>query len=185
MVSKTKTISSNTMTDKDLDKLFCMNAKKFKFSKLLLKSIAIVESSLDEHAYRYEKNFWDTYLKDNEEWKDKDPSKVSASWGLMQLMYTTAWELGFRGEPEELENPVYNIELGAKYLKSCLDNALSRIDWVKHDKHFSPLDAALAKYNGGRGKRPSENGVFSNQKYIDKVRRQWDLLLASEKDCDD
>ena len=169
----------------EYDKLFCLYGKKYGFSKLLLKAIAITESSLDPKAYRYEPGFWKLYLKDHKLWKDKDPSRVSASWGLMQLMYTTAYEMGFRGEPEELENPVFNIELGAKYLKSCLDNALFRIDWIKHDKHFSPLDAVLAKYNGGRGKRPSEDGTFSNQKYIDKVRRAWGKLKQEEKDCDD
>lgn len=87
--------------DIDLDKVFCMVSKKNRIEKLWLKAIAIVESNLDPKAYRFEPGFWERYLKNNPEWSDKDPKRVSASYGVMQLMYTTAWLLGFRGEPED------------------------------------------------------------------------------------
>lgn len=168
----------------ELNKLFCMYGKKYGLKKLMLKAVAIRESSLIETAYRYEPGFWQKYLKDNPEWKDKDPAVVSASYGLMQLMWTTAWSLGFRGTQNDLWNPVYNIELGAKLLKKLLDKVYSEKQYEKFP-WLSPVDIVLARYNGGSYKNPDPNGNLRNQKYVTGVRKEWDNLCAKEKDCDD
>lgn len=162
------------------DKEFCMMAKKYGLSKLLLKSMAMIESSLNPKAYRYEPGFWKRYLKDNPEWNKKDPAKVSASWGLMQLMYTTAWGLGWRGEAEDLEIPVINIELGAKLMAKLIKQFTPQ-------KHYwlRPVDFALARYNGGSYKNPDENQVLRQQKYVDKVMAVYAKLKETEEECDD
>ena len=149
----------------DYDKLFCMYGKKYHLSKLFIKAVAICESALDERAYRFESGFWTKYLKDNPEWKDKEPAEVSASYGLMQLMYVVAWELGFKATPEDLYNPVYNIELGAKLLRKHLDYVHKQ----NYQSPYSDQEIALARYNGGGWKNPDANGNIRNLKYANKV----------------
>ena len=168
----------------EIDKIFCINSKKYAIPKLMLKGIAVVESSLQQRAFRHEPGFWDRYLKNNPEWMYKDKAEVSSSYGLMQLMYTTAWALGYRGSGEDLYNPVINIELGSKLLRQIVDRVLR--DKIV-DKHIwlSPLSVALARYNGGMYLNPDDKGVLRNQKYVEKAIRAWSELKAKEKECDD
>lgn len=163
----------------DLDKIFCMNAKKYRLDKLLLKAVATVESSLKVRAYRFEPAFFDRYLATKEEWKNRDPNEVSASYGLMQLMFTTAHQLGFRGTGEELYNPVYNVELGAKLLRQNIDNKR-----LTTNTALWPIDIALARYNGGWKGNPRDDGTLRNQSYVDKVKRAYWKLRGTEEDCD-
>ena len=168
----------------ELDKLFCMNGKKYRIKKLLLKAVAMVESSMNQKAYRYEKEFWVRYLADNPEWKDKEPSVVSASWGICQIMFTTAWGLGFRGTTgEELEDPTTNIMLCAKLLRNHLDKIEAQ--GLCSTNTLWPVEVALAWYNGGRKGNPSENGILRNQKYVDKVLRAYVELRRKETECDE
>jgi hypothetical protein len=179
-----KKYASNTLDDESLDKLFCVTANKYKLKKLLLKAIAICESSLDEHAYRYEPEFFRRYLADNPEWKDKDPAIVSASHGLYQLMWTTAWHLGFRGTQDDLWNPVINTELAGKLLRRLLDEVDA--DGIC-ERHFelSPISVVLSRHNGGNRDNPSADGKLRNQKYVDKVMRTWNELKIKEAECAD
>ena len=168
--------------DVDLDRILCTTAKKYGLEKLMLKAVCMVESAMQVTAYRFEQGFWDRYLKDNAKWQDQDPEAVSASYGLMQIMYVVAVENGFSGTPEELYNPVYNIELGAKILRNT-------INWmVKQNKDVRfqlwPVRAALAAYNGGRGGNPDENGALRNQSYVDKVFTAWAKLREEDEECD-
>lgn len=171
---------------KEYDKIFCMMAKKYGLKKLMLKALAIRESGLDPEAYRYEPAFWTRYLKDNPTWKDEDAALVSASWGLCQLMYVVAVELGFPkdGGSEDLCNPVINIELAAKYLRRWLDSIYK---YKICDKNFEllPITIALSRYNGGAGSNPDEYGKLRTQKYADKVMKTWKELIVEEKECDD
>lgn len=165
----------------DYDKLFCLYGKKYNLSKLLLKAVAICESSLDEKAYRFEPAFFRRYLANHPDWKDKDPAEVSASWGLFQLMWTTAHSLGFRGTSEELCNPVYNIELGTKLLRKNINLVHKKNYQSKH----SDQEISLAKYNGGNYKNPDSGGNIRNIKYVKKVMRTWADLKKQEKECAD
>lgn len=165
-----------------LDKIFCINAKKYNIPKLWLKAVAMSESSMNQRAYRYEPAFWANYLKDNPEWKDKDPAVVSASYGLMQLMWTTAWALGFRGTQEDLYDPVYNIALGAKLIRQLLDKV--QIEGVASAyPQWSQLDITMARYNGGRRGNPDEKGNIRNLKYILRVRREYLAFAEKEENC--
>ena len=56
------------------------------------------ESSFNPDAYRYE-----AHIKD-------------ASYGLMQILHSTAKWMGYAGEPEGLYDPLTNIYYGMKYL---------------------------------------------------------------------
>ena len=170
------------------DRIFCLMSKKYRVPKLLLKALAIRESALRPDAYRMEPEFWEKYCKGTPEWGDEDPALVAASWGLCQLMYVVAVELGFKKgrTGEELCDPVVNIELAAKKLRLILDTIYK---YSIPDKNFMllPIHIALARYNGGGGAGPDNSGNLTErtQKYADKVLKTWQELQEEEKECND
>lgn len=134
---------------------------------LSVEAMVIQESGGNTHAYRFEPQFWSRYLAKTPLWKDKVPSRVSASYGLMQIMYVTAWEIGFRGEPEELFIPTVGLAWGCVQLKKLLD-------WAKGD-----YNSAFAAYNGGRAdNEPGHKPLLRNQTYASQVQAKLNSLLA-------
>jgi len=130
------------------------------------------ESSGNPKAYRYEPLFYKRYIKDQKEWKGSPyhnyPRRIAASYGLVQIMYTTAYNAaGFRGKPEDLYDPALNINAGAAYIASayqvkqhgwdppkiaCAYNAGSvratkANDWGMHH-HPGHLERWIPAYNG-------------------------------------
>lgn len=178
-----KRFSSNTLHDEEIDKLLCLYGKKYHIKKLLLKAVMIIESSGDERAYRFEPQFWTRYLKNNPEWKDKNPAEVSASFGLFQLMYTTAHGLGFRGTGEDLYNPAINIELGAKLVRNLLDKVRDKHSYL--NTNLWDIEIALAWYNGGSKNNPSPEGKLRNQRYVTRVLEKYQELRKKESECDE
>jgi len=167
------------------DRIFCLMSKKYRVPKLMLKALAIRESALRPDAYRYEPKFWEKYLKDNPEWEGEDPALVSASWGLCQLMYVVAVELGFKKgrTGEELCDPVVNIELAAKKLRLILDTINKHGVCIKHYP-LHPLCVALSRYNAGGKNNPSDSGILKSQKYINGILKTWQELQTEEEECD-
>jgi len=163
----------------DLDKVFCMVSKKFQVEKLLLKAIAMVESSMDPMAYRYEKEFWEKYGSKFPDLKDRDPKEVSASYGLMQVMFSTAWNLGFRGPGVDLYNPVYNVELAGKLLVQLREQLVPKPFW-----RCWPNEVVLARYNGGSAGNPGPEGLLRNWDYVLRVKREYINLWTKEKNCE-
>jgi soluble lytic murein transglycosylase-like protein len=105
----------------------------------LLHSMVIQESGGKPSAYRFEPAYYERYLKGKPEWSNLDPDRVSASYGLFQIMLPTARQFGFKGEPEELFIPTLNVEIACKILKNLLE-------WSEGD-----IPKAVAAYNGGKG----------------------------------
>lgn len=130
----------------------------------LVEAIVRVESSGLAHAYRFEPAFFQRYLADDPAYDGANPRRVSASYGLMQVMYPVARELGYRGEPEGLFVPIVALEYGCKKLRELLD-------WSGDN-----TDQALAAYNGGR--RGNERPPYRNQIYVNKVN----TVLARVRD---
>ena len=155
----------------DLDQIFTNMAKKYKLPKLLLKAVAQVESALDPNAYRFEPKYWVRYMKDDPIWRGKDPKIVSASYGLMQILVKTSWDMGFRGKPEDLYDPLTNINLGAKLLKANIEMVTDRKIHIKHQ--LFPVLVAICWYNGGSRGNPDHDGSLRNQSYADKVFEKW------------
>lgn len=106
---------------------------------LLVEAVAMQESGLRPSAFRHEPGFYLRYLKKNPEYKGLDPMRVSSSYGLLQVMYPTAVDYGFTGDPEELFLLPVNLHYGVKVLKDLLQR-------FKGDTTL-----ALAAYNGGPG----------------------------------
>jgi soluble lytic murein transglycosylase-like protein len=121
----------------------------------LVEAVVRIESAGLAHAYRYEPAFFTRYLADDEKYSHANPRRVSASYGLMQIMYPVAVEHGFNGPPEELFIPREGLDWGCTHLASLLK-------WSKGN-----VDAALAAYNGGKG--GNAKPPYRNQTYVSKV----------------
>ena len=109
------------------------------------------ESSGKAKAYRYEPLFYRRYIKNQKQWKNspyyKSPRRIAASYGLVQVMYTTAYKIGFRGKPEDLYEPEANIDAGAAYIASAYQ--------VKNHE-WDPPKIACA-YNAGSVRATTKN----------------------------
>lgn len=131
-----------------------------------VEALVRVESSGFAHAYRYEPAFYQTYLADEAAYDGANPRRVSSSYGLCQVMYPVARELGYEGPPEGLFVPLVALEYGCKKLKALLD-------WSGGN-----VDAAVAAYNGG--KRGNVRPPYRNQHYVDKVHLALDAVRAGK-----
>jgi soluble lytic murein transglycosylase-like protein len=132
----------------------------------LVEGVVWTESRGNADAFRHEPKFWFRYLSKLPEYKDANPRRVASSYGLMQIMYTTALTIGFVGEPEELFLPTTNIGLGCKQLRKLTDWANQYVDVPADDR----LRAMLAAYNGGRGGNTPGTGLRpDNAQYAERV----------------
>lgn len=131
-------------------------AAKYALSPELLAAEVLVESSGDPNAFRYEPAFFSRYVKGNPAAKAARFGPLAAcSFGPLQIMLETAYEIGFAGRPEDLFVPEIGMEYGAKYLSSLLL-------WAGGE-----YDKAWSAYNGGKG--AALKTPFPNQVYIDRV----------------
>jgi soluble lytic murein transglycosylase-like protein len=130
-------------------------ARRHGLDPLVVEAICLTESSGLASAYRYEPRFWLQYLADKEPYKGLMPQRVSASYGLMQVMFPTAQQHGYTGEPEGLFVPATALDYGCRHLRWLLDRCGGR------------LEQALAQYNGGAG--GNQQPPYRNQPYVSKV----------------
>lgn len=151
-------------------------ANSFALDPRLVEAIVWTESRGRADAFRFEPKFWLRYLAKLPEYKDAIPRRVSSSYGLMQIMYRTAFEQGFHGEPEMLFMPRENLHWGCRYLRNL-------VHWANKYQDVSPADrqlAVLASYNGGRGgnspHKGSQNLRPANRSYALKVLAAYEEL---------
>lgn len=140
-------------------------AKAYWLDPNVVEAVVLTESSGHTDAFRFEPDFWTRYLKDKPEYASAIPRRVSSSYGLMQVMYTTACERGYRGEPEILFVPHINLAYGCKHLAHL-------VQWAGGN-----IDKALAAYNAGKGNWDS----LAGQAYAARVRRHLTQILAEQK----
>ena len=119
-------------------------ARDFGLEPDLLEALVMAESSGHADAFRHEPEFWRRYLAHNPEYKHNNPRRVSSSYGLCQVMYSTACDLGFKAEPEMLFVPSVSLHFGAMYLARLLR-------WAEANGKTGSYAQALAAYNGGQG----------------------------------
>lgn len=113
----------------------------------LVMGIIWVESRGQADAFHYEPQFWLRYLAKLPEYRGANPRRVSSSYGLMQIMYPVAKELGYQDEPEGLFLPRTNLHYGCRKLRELIDWAHSYLAVPRAECQR----AAIASYNGGRG----------------------------------
>jgi soluble lytic murein transglycosylase-like protein len=135
--------------ENEFDDLILTNSQKYGVPVWVIKATIGKESSFDPGAY-----------------VPGDESR-----GLMQLLPSTAKELGLRGDPGDvttktggLFEPALNIQLGTKYLG-------------KQAARYSaePWDAIYAAYNAGRILRDAA-GLFVNEAHVSGWRRIADYF---------
>lgn len=124
----------------------------------LVEAVVIQESGGKTHAYRYEPKFWARYLAKLPQYVGSVPERVSASYGLMQMMYTTALQYGALAAPELLFVPETGLAYGCKHLASLLK-------WSGGN-----VESALAAYNGGKAdNEPGHQPYLRNGQYAKAV----------------
>ena len=107
----------------------------------IAKAVSMVESSGGTNSVpRYEPGFQRRYLQGKPQWeqlaKQHGWQAVSSSYGKFQIMYPTAVELGFKGTPQQLADPVINRQLFEK-------------KFTRDFQKTGSLQGALLRYNGG------------------------------------
>jgi len=130
----------------------------------LIQAMCEVESSGQTDAFRYEPAFWNRYLKDNPAYDGANPRRVSASYGLLQIMFPRAVDLGMRPTeaPEYLFVPLIGLDWGCRAFQDCYA-------WARFD-----IESALAAYNGGKTKDNRPDAYPKrNQVYADKVLKLY------------
>lgn len=148
-------------------------AAKHHLDPLLVAAVVIQESGANTDGFRHERHFWNRYLKRKPEWSTLNPRRVSSSYGLMQIMFSTAVERGYAKNvpPEGLFVPEVGLDYGCKHLRHV-------VDWIdaKYPQATSQerLRATLASYNGGlqgpNALRPD------NRRYADSVLKLYNTL---------
>lgn len=125
---------------------------------LLVAAIVEIESSGDTTAIRYEPT-WPYYIETATPGVSAETERMqqATSWGLMQVMGTTARELGCDAPfLSVLCNERIGLEFGCRYFAK----QLKRYDGNKV--------AAVAAYNAGTA-RLTTGGKWANQAYVTKV----------------
>lgn len=136
----------------------------------LLFAVIHTESGWNPRAYRYEPGFFNRYIRPNADLRrlwGGNPRRISASYGLGQLMYTTALDLGFPRSrpPEDLYDPTLNLDLTIRLLDRLLK------------KHRGDVKDVIAAYNSGRpyAKAPD----FTRNVHVPKVLKAMGLKTSS------
>jgi len=84
------------------------------------------------------------------------------SYGLTQILCSTAQELGFTGKCIDLFNPSINLKWGAEYLKSRLNRY--------------GLDLGILSYNTGSPQHDSRGNLYDPNNYIYKVKAAYNYF---------
>ena len=130
----------------------------------LKKAIAQTESGNGKY-YRYEPKFYRKYLKGNPKFKKLivkyGVRNISASHGKYHIMYSTAYEHGFRGSPKKLKENEIQEQLFDKIFARLLR------------KTEGDYDKAVMYWN---------TGSRVNLTYLRRVKRHYKEEVQSEND---
>lgn len=147
---------------------FEIHCERFNIDYRLVYAIAVVESSLNPNAVRFEPGW--KYLLDVESYAKRLHITASTeeilqkcSWGLMQVMGSVARELGFELELNQLSNPYFNLEIGCKKL-------------LQLQSKYSEVEDVISAYNQGSPRKDKKSKCYKNQAYVDKVLLQLNPL---------
>ena len=126
-------------------------SKELNLPIYLLKSFSAIESGFNPYAYRYE------------------PHRKDASYGINQILTSTARTMGFKGKPDDLYDVYTNLYWSGKYIKGLLE-------------YYKDLDKVFASYNMGFPRpasktteiikkiygEPKPDWKYANQPYVDR-----------------
>ena len=144
----------------------------------LVQAIVEQESAYKFTAYRFEPAFFTRYLANKVEYAQRNPMEVSASYGLMQVMYSTAVEQGYLGDPWGLFDPAVSLEFGCRVLAGHVAWARRTYQGLTSIAETKIRASALASYNGGRGGNAPDNILDRNHGYADQVLARYQRIRA-------
>lgn len=116
---------------------------ELKVSQSLILSIIQMESAGNPDAIRYEPAYEKRYILNNAVWRERckqigiSSKEAATSYGLMQLMFTTAWGFNCRN-PKDLFDPNTNIRFGTALVAQKFKKGMT-------------AEETLCAYNGGDG----------------------------------
>lgn len=96
----------------------------------------------------------------------QEPQLHDASRGLMQVLYSTAQDMGYGGDATGLFDPATNIQTGVAFLQSLISRYPNILD-------------AISAYNGGHPLTLA-SGAYANQSYVDDVLAYWSWYAGNE-----
>lgn len=138
----------------------------------LVEAVVLTESSAQTDAFREEPAFFAKYQAPKPEWSfaRSNPRRYGSSYGLLQIMFAVAVEVGFRKSdpPEQLFIPEIGLEYGCRKLAELLHWAQLKGPTMDPDIQ---LRAALAAYNGGHLQNEPDFVPDRNAAYAEKVLR--------------
>jgi soluble lytic murein transglycosylase-like protein len=141
-------------------------ADKYSINPDLIEAMVIKESSGNAMAIRYEPAFYRNYIVKLNLPEDEG-KKRATSYGLLQIMYQSAIEDGFKSIAEDLLIPNVGLEWGVKHLSKKI---------AKYGKE--DINRAIAAYNAGNV-RKMKDGKFVNQYYVDRVNRYLEQIRGA------
>ena len=97
----------------------------------------------------------------------QEPAINDASYGLMQILYSTAKDRGYKGLPEGLFDPETNITFGTAYQA-----------WLY--RRYQDWDAVIHSYNEGPGNYDKGKRVFTYAYRVKARWSKWEALMGEE-----
>lgn len=136
-------------------------AAKFNLDFRLVDAIVQTESAYNIYAIRYEAKSThhvipEKFARINFTTVATEEQLQKFSWGLCQIMGSTARWLGYQGPLPYLCDIDTNLQWACRYLAKLRDD------------HGGVVEQIIASYNAGSVRRDSA-GAFVNQGYVDKV----------------
>lgn len=123
----------------EFDDLFYEASERYSVPFTWLKAIAGAESDWKPNAYKPEDQIND------------------GSRGLMQVLYKTAYALGYRGDPDGLFDPATSVNYGAKLIRENID------------RFGEDFDAVYSTYNSGSPTKYKTNADVAS--HVSRARR--------------
>ncbi len=135
-------------------------ADRYSLNPKLVEAIAFVESTFNQWAIRFEPKSRSNVIPHkfatiNLTTDITEETGQKFSWGLLQIMGSTARWMGYHGPLPLLCDVDTNLIWGCRYLSKLKDD-------------FGVTENMIAAYNAGCVRR-NQDGKFVNQAYVDKV----------------
>lgn len=139
----------------------------------LVQAMVCQESTYQPYRNRFEQGFYDRYVLGKKLdfvpplcLKITEALGRATSWGLLQIMGSTAREQGFRGWFPELCQPEIGLDWGCRYLAD-LRRRFGSEGWA----------VVVRAYNGGSGGRHNESNPYPGE-VLEKLGGRWPDVAA-------
>lgn len=134
----------------------------------LLLAIIAVESSWNPWSIRFEPKyqyfyFYNEHASQNHIDPFYEKSLQATSWGLCQVMGGVCRELGYHGMLTNVLQPDVSVQMGCLKIKELM---------VRYGGEAE--SQIISAYNAGSARKL--NGLYVNQKYVDKVHQELIVL---------